>query len=173
MRPKRKTKKDTTDVNVNADEGANKRSYETAVHTGHKVHPSKVPRVELLSDAHQSSSGASDHSSSSYANMSSSARNHSQSSYDSAYSAPSAQSAKHYRLGSYSYHSQGGDENQFSPLRVTMEYDITHDDQASNNDASPPRQWKIDPRRTYGKGEGKNSRKRKAGKDRIGMGPTA
>jgi hypothetical protein len=40
---------DTKGVNVNADEGVNKRAHEKSAHTGHKVHPSKVPRVEPMS----------------------------------------------------------------------------------------------------------------------------
>jgi hypothetical protein len=44
---------DTKGANVNADEGANK-PHETSAHTGHKVHPSKIPRVEPpLSDAYK------------------------------------------------------------------------------------------------------------------------
>jgi hypothetical protein len=131
---------------------------------GHKVHPSIVPRVELLSDAYQSSS-ASDNGSSSYVNMSSTASNHSQSSYDSAYTAQSAQSTKQNRQGVLFALEN---DNPFAPLRYEMNYAITHhDDQASNSDAPPPpaRQWEINPRRTNGKGKSKNAYKGKSGKD--------
>jgi hypothetical protein len=40
---------DTKGVNTNAEEGVNKRAHENSAHTGHKVHPTKVPRVEPMS----------------------------------------------------------------------------------------------------------------------------
>ncbi len=40
---------DTKGVNTNAEEGVHKRAHENSAHTGHKVHPTKVPRVEAMS----------------------------------------------------------------------------------------------------------------------------
>ncbi len=145
----------------------NKRAHENSAHTGHKVHPTKVPRVEPISalrllDQYQSSC-AIDSSSSSYANMSSTASNHSSSSYDSAYMAKSAPSTKQNRQGRLLALEN---DNPFAPLRFETDYAITNDDDASSIDAPPTRQWDINPRRTGRGKEGKGSRnKGKGGKD--------
>jgi hypothetical protein len=158
---------DIKGLNVNADEGVNKRAHENSAHTGHKVHPTKVPRVEPISalrslDQYQSSC-ASDSSSGSYANMSSTASSHSSSSYDSAYMVQSAQSTKQNRQGNLLAFEN---DNPFAPLRFETEYAITNDDDVSSIDTPPSsRQWEINPRHT-GRGRGgKCSRKGKGGKD--------
>jgi hypothetical protein len=92
-------------------------------------------------------------------------QSNSASSYDSAYYAPTAQSAKIYRKPSL-HPSQDGETNPYSPIqRGLVEYYITRDDRVSTKDTPMPRWWTN----KMGKGKGKtnakgwNARKGKGG----------